>query len=849
MRETIILAPGANAAELLKTMARFGKNTFNFRIVNAAGLAALALQRSGIAVTKRLITVQEAASLIARFLPELDYWKNSGYPDAEQLASTLQTVRLLVTENERETVREKILQGDFTAKNDGVLAVYERYLAACEAQGLMDTVMLLRQALAIAEPFSDADIVILKEYPCAPLEQALADRLAGHPCEAVSLLSLFEKTPAPLKIESYTAAYGASNEVEDLIGTICELDMPLDCCTVAVTETRQYTQLILDLCRALGFPVTFGCGIPIANALPAAFLKALSKWNTTGFHGTDALRELIFGGFFNVNALLDKLGIEWSTLSDLVPAAGALRLSFDAQSNTEKITAYAATLPETSKQIADTLRRFAAELEKGPVYLLQTYAKIRMEDDAAMKIDRSALQVIGQSLRAYLSFAPEDTACDIEPIIPEILNKTVCSEQSAPGKLHVTNLGGCGSALRENLFVLGLSADKFPGRPTENFIVLDDEYLRFSEAAPTSQNNIERKRAQLTDTLLLASSLGCSIRLSYSDFNAADLKGANFSSVLFDLFRREHGDTATVEDFTRILRHTGYFDRALFADSGVGREYKAGTKLLSTPAAAASQELQDVKDPDFSPTAIETFFSCPRHFYLGSVLRLPEPEEDDPFTVIDAAQYGNLAHEMMELYAQKPEMTEQEFLMAGERRFERFLAQRPPIHAVDAAAERQGFAEMLSLAYAHARSEKGIRPESKLSVTHATGIRLQGRPDRLEQKDDGTYTVVDYKTKRKISHEENDVRSCLQVMLYAYMAEQAKGLPVTGCEYRYLRLGKNVLCEYNEQTKAELDSLLQEFKEALDRGSFPATPSKDACKYCSFGAICGKEFSQEEDEA
>lgn len=336
MRETIILAPGANAVELLKTLARFGKNTFNFRIFNAADLASLALQRSGIAVTKHLITVQEAASLIAQFLPELCYWKNSGYSDAEQLASTLQTVRLLVTDNEQETVREKTLQGDFTAKNDGVLAVYERYLAACEAQGLMDTVMLLRQALSGAEPLCNTDIVLLKEYPCAPLEQALADRLAGHPCEAVSMVSLFDKSPAPLKIESYTAAYGASNEVEDLIGTVCGNNLPLDRCTVAVTETRQYTQLILDLCRALDIPVTFGCGIPIANALPAAFLKALSKWNTTGFHGTDALHELIFGGFFHINALLETLGADWQTLQKLIETAGSLRLSFDEAGNAEK---------------------------------------------------------------------------------------------------------------------------------------------------------------------------------------------------------------------------------------------------------------------------------------------------------------------------------------------------------------------------------------------------------------------------------------------------------------------------------------------------------------------------------
>lgn len=844
MRERILLVPGANATELVKTLARFGVNTFNFRAVNAAGLAELALQRSGISVPERILTLQESASLIASLLPQLgDYWKNSGYADAQQLAATLQTARLQITGDERETLRDALRQSEFTEKCTALQAVFDAYASACTQQRLSDAVMLLRLAIAQAEPLRNAELILLTEYPCTPLERALAEHLAGQPCEPVSLLSLFGRTEQPLRIGSYTAAYAASNEVADVIRTVCAENLPLDSCTVAVTDTRQYAQLIYELCRQLELDVTFGCGIPISNSNPAAFLKALDHWSTAGFFGKDALTALVNGSFFDRGRLQEMLGVDRSTIERVLEHAGELRLSYDAAANTEHLRRYEEAYPAQSDEdrlLTEALHRLAAELQKGPAYLLQTYTRLRGAD-TVRNLDRSALSVLLQAINSYLAFAPEGQP-DLSPIIPQLMDRTVCAEQSRPGALHVTRAENCSCSLRENLFVTGLSADKFPGRPTENYLLLDNEMALLGEDAPISQRAVSRRSEQLEESLLLASSLGCRIRLSYSEINAAELKNANFSSVMFDLYRREHGEAAPIEDFTARLRRVGYFEQSLFADDGVGQAYKEGKRLITQPDGDADMPSPVRKRADFSPTAIETFFSCPKHFYLKTVIGLREPEEDDPFTVIDAGHYGDLAHEMMEYYSEHPELSEEAFLAEGRRRFAQYLAKRPALHRVDAESELQSFSDMLSLSYTHARSEHGEQPEEELSAVHApTQIGLHGRIDRLEQNEDGTYTVVDYKSKRKEAHVQDDVKSCIQAMLYAYMEEASGEKTVSGCEYRYLRLGTTVRCAYNDETKAKLDELMQELRTALDSGVFPATPGDDACKYCRFGTICGKQ--------
>ena len=133
-----------------------------------------------------------------------------------------------------------------------------------------------------------------------------------------------------------------------------------------------------------------------------------------------------------------------------------------------------------------------------------------------------------------------------------------------------------------------------------------------------------------------------------------------------------------------------------------------------------------------------------------------------------------------------------------------------------------------------------VLSEEKKTVKHPVGITLRGIPDRVEKNKDGRYLIVDFKTGRRIKHKEDDIATCLQVLIYAYMMEQS-GYDIAGCEYRYIRSRKTVACRYDAAMKEKLAARLTEFRDSLLSGNYPCAESKENCRYCKLGAICGKD--------
>ena len=175
--------------------------------------------------------------------------------------------------------------------------------------------------------------------------------------------------------------------------------------------------------------------------------------------------------------------------------------------------------------------------------------------------------------------------------------------------------------------------------------------------------------------------------------------------------------------------------------------------------------------------------------------------------------------------------------------------QHPALIGQDVSGVKTQFLEMMGTAYdmePDPRREVVLK-EEKITCTHDTGIILQGLPDRVEKTEDGSYVIVDYKTGYYLKHIKDDIDTCLQVILYAYMWEK-KHCKVTGGEYRYIKLGTTVTCNYDE-IKEKLSEKLSEFKDAMETGNFPISEFAkerpddvpDPCKYCKFGLVCGKD--------
>ena len=620
MTERILLLPGANGTELLRMMARFRKNTLGLRIMNAAEFARFALMRSGVVLEERFLPHKQESAIIDGFVRNIHYFASAAFADSVKIADALYCLRGLIPEAESEQIHEKLPKGEFPEKNRSLVEVYDEYLDALKAANSIDTIGLLRKAMAGAVPLS-CSVCTLKEYPLTPLEDALIDRLATSRTDSC-LSELLEVAPAAWRNMDYTESYGSVNEVEAIYNYILEHNLPFDECTVALTNPTPYAQLFFDFSQSNRLPITLGCGIPILNANPARLLKLLYDWNNTGYHGVDALRSLLRNDALDQKKLFAALGIEhaWE-LEKVITLAGQLRLNFDREENNRKI----ANLPEDGKDAAlyPSVAALSDELALGESKWIEKYALIRT--DTIGRVDRSALSVICDTLDSYAKYSG---GRPLNKIIPEILQRAVCSENSREGALFVTGISGSLASMRKHLFVAGMSASNFPGMPRENDLLLDSDYRLFADenTAPTSINLIAKKRKALDHLLAFASALDVNTHISYSSYDLAALKAENPSSVLFDIFRQQHGEEATLPQYQQAFRHVGYFEQRISGNRTIGNAYIQGKEITYEEADHSEPACAFTEDRAFSPSALDVFFQCPRKFFLTSILGVQEEE-------------------------------------------------------------------------------------------------------------------------------------------------------------------------------------------------------------------------------
>lgn len=828
MHEKIILAPSANGTELLRTLARYGVNTLGLRIMGSTELAEHTLMHSGETITETYLNSSGQAALIYSLLVEIPYFSAVSYADAQNIANTLTTLRHLVPENEAEVIHEIMKQGEFPENSTALAAIYDKYILTLKNNKYIDNIQIIRRAITDSAPLS-AELITLKEYPLTPLEQHLADSISSGNIHETELCELVNVKPIVKKISSITKADGAENEVESIISAIFKNELPVDKCLIALAEPARYSQLIYELADQYGIPVSFGCGLPITNSNPAQVLCNLSKWMTTGFFGVDSLTELVNSPAFDDKKLRELLEIKsGEEFKEILLISGNLRLCTDEAVNNERLSTYEIAYPEKAETAA-TLWKLAAEFQHGISYMVAEYSRIR--EGAAGKLDCSALDTICRELDSFSAFADNS----ISEIIPDILSRNVCAENSKGGCLHVCTISQVLSCMRENLFIAGLSAGNFPGSPAENYLVPDNDMLLFGENVPTSENIVIANKTRLLDVMKIASALDSDIKLSYSGFDTSELKEENASSVLFELFC-EYCGGSDMKCFEKSLIHTGYFDNNIGILRHIGKAYNSGADI-SFNAERIETPVNIGSDIVLSPTDVEIYVQCPRKFYLAHILKIQIPDTDDIFTVISPLDLGNLVHKLLEIDA-KEHFSPKELYKLAEDSFDRFIAGRPPVNEHRCKEIRSQFLEMVLNGQAMSAKNNIIEPEMKIEPVEIGGIMLRGKLDRLEQLPSGEYIIADFKTGSRITHKEDDIESCLQVLLYAAMLKKAKNITVSRGEYRYLRYRKSIICNFTESVEYALDEILGELATSLETGVFKTSNN---CTYCEYKNICRKE--------
>ncbi|MCF0112032.1 MAG: PD-(D/E)XK nuclease family protein, partial [Erysipelotrichaceae bacterium] len=480
---------------------------------------------------------------------------------------------------------------------------------------------------------------------------------------------------------------------------------------------------------------------------------------------------------------------------------------------------------------------------------INTYATVRKTGNSLlMQLDNSARLSIYRELAAIRNAGFGE---NIKEVIPSVMSMNVCNQISESGKIHITDFKGALNTVRDNLYIVGFSATNYPGAPKENYLLLDDDFRQFENTDMlTSEGEVNKRKDTFWSLLQTYSNQNSKIHISYAGYNASELKKDNPSSLMFEIYRKEHGDNATLEDMREDIHNIGYFAPDISVTREIGKAFLSGNEIV--PSNKQEEVAEDIVkgslEQEYSPSALEKFFECPQKFLFKYVLGIPEPEEDKLFEIVPAIELGNIAHTMMEI--RSSEESAEKFLEVAGKYFDTYVKQHRPVVADKVDIEKNRFLDMMKNGF-DMETENSIveTKEVEIQCTHEeTGIRLHGYPDRVELNGSSNKrTIVDYKTGATVKHVENDLDTCLQGILYAYMLER-NGKPVDHVEYRYIRMGKTVCCNYDEAVKERLTEKLNTFRNALESGEYSFATDDGVCKYCKYKDICGIQKGDGQDD-
>ncbi|HUY42809.1 MAG TPA: PD-(D/E)XK nuclease family protein, partial [Acidimicrobiales bacterium] len=138
------------------------------------------------------------------------------------------------------------------------------------------------------------------------------------------------------------------------------------------------------------------------------------------------------------------------------------------------------------------------------------------------------------------------------------------------------------------------------------------------------------------------------------------------------------------------------------------------------------------------------------------------------------------------------------------------------------------------------RTVRSEGAELRLNVT-IEGTPLLGILDRLDRDEDGSLAIVDYKT-GSVPDRRWDSQTFANTELYAALCETYLGeRPET---IRLLYVAKGAVLERrvtDAVVKARVDVARRAWERITryyDDGDFPATPSRQACRFCAYKERC-----------
>ena len=342
------------------------------------------------------------------------------------------------------------------------------------------------------------------------------------------------------------------------------------------------------------------------------------------------------------------------------------------------------------------------------------------------------------------------------------------------------------------------------------------------------------------------------------------------------------------ETWESLPKHPAIASDARMTNALAARAARGGNALTEWDGllSAESENIAAIgsRERPISPSALETWASCPYRYFLSRVLGLSAPPEDDD-DEISAAERGTLVHKILERFIEEKGHTEAELLALAEAEFAdaeaRGVTGYHLLWETEKSAIRDALAQFLSaetiwfgeVAPDDSRAEVSFgypptHPDDAAGNSASIGevcvpveglgeVWFRGKIDRIDRLGD-VIRVRDFKTGKPDRYRSSEhsqdaytVANGRALQLPVYAAAVGIANPDARVEASYcfpLRLVHDARTYTPEQGMDQFSSTLRRIVGAARTGVFPAAPDGEGqyrnCRYCDFNRLCPSQRRQ-----
>lgn len=543
----------------------------------------------------------------------------------------------------------------------------------------------------------------------------------------------------------------------------------------------------------------------------------------------------------------------------------------------DRLTALAGTLTGAERQAADAALSIANELapllESRPlvdqVDLLRQFLEQHDRDhQERRRRARAAVIITLEGLAAAFRRhdpAATGTVVEVTGAVRRWIGAQTFATTPSRGGIRIVDAQAARFAEFDDVQVMGLVEGEWPERPRRNIFYPRALIAQLEPSRPErvdinqERDQIRSARAVFRDLLGLARR-----RTRLSTFALESDAVVESSSFIDDVPGFGLATETAGEGQVRAFRYESLIDNPAASGSAwaVARARNAERDPSRFEGQAGAWML-----PRVSVSRLERYMKCPFQFYVANVLQVAEePEDEDSRSPLER---GRFLHELFETFFHEWQARGRGRITSREMADARALFEEiagPALRSLSPAEAALERARLLGSAVGSGiadrvfamEAERGVEIRERLMEYELDGeftfagddgatraVRLRAKIDRVDVLGDGTFRLIDYKTKYV-----PDRRTALQLPIYSRCVSQTlseqHGRTIIASEAMYLSFeGPQAVVPLEERGKLFEDlttSASHRLVAALNdiaRGHYPPLPeTKNLCTMCRFTAVC-----------